>query len=178
MSQCKIINSKRFGSWEMRRNGIEQHNMKFKEIVDFIMDEGKSKGVTRKQALEAANDLKASECWYSENDKYKVVKKTLYYREGDPNNLIHNSSFDGSVWLSIRISLGKEHLCDWRDFQEIKNDLVGRNRCAVEIYPPEGRVHDTDNVYHLWVFPDKQDIPIGWMMRDVSEHESPYQRKF
>ncbi len=178
MSKVKTIKSKRFGSWEMRRNGIEQHNMKFKELVKFIMDKGKAKGVTRKQALEAANDMRSSECWYSEDDKYKVVKKTLYYREGDPNNLIHNSSFDGSVWLSIRINMGEDHLSDWRDFQEIKNDLVGKDKCAIEIYPPESRVHDTDNVFHLWVFPDQQDIPIGWMMRDVSDNESPTQRKF
>ena len=55
MSKVKTIQSKRFGSWEMRKNGIKQHNMKFKELVKFIMDAGKEKGVTRKQALEAAS---------------------------------------------------------------------------------------------------------------------------
>jgi hypothetical protein len=172
----KTIKSKRFGVWELRKNGIEQHGLKFKEFVNKIMNMGKHKGITKKQAIEYVNDMKDAECWYSKCDKYKVVKKKLYYQKDNPNNLVHDKSFDGSYHLSIRINMGKDYLCDWRDFQEIKNDLVGKEYCAVEIYPPETRVHDTDNVFHLWVFPKGLDIPIGWLKRDTTYHESPFQR--
>jgi hypothetical protein len=39
----------------------------------------------------------------------------------------------------------------WRDFQRIKNELVGPEHEAVELYPAETRVRDTSNTYHLWV---------------------------
>jgi hypothetical protein len=41
---------------------------------------------------------------------------------------------------------------DWRLFQDIKNDVAGADRVAIEIYPAEDEVTDTANIYHLWVF--------------------------
>lgn len=40
----------------------------------------------------------------------------------------------------------------WRLLQDIKNAVVGVDRTAVEIYPPEAEVTDTANIYHLWVY--------------------------
>jgi hypothetical protein len=40
----------------------------------------------------------------------------------------------------------------WRLLQDIKNEVVGADRTAIEIYPPEDEVTDTANIYHLWVF--------------------------
>jgi hypothetical protein len=40
----------------------------------------------------------------------------------------------------------------WRVLQDIKNEIAGNDRTAVEIYPPESQVTDTANIYHLWVF--------------------------
>lgn len=40
---------------------------------------------------------------------------------------------------------------DWRHFQQIKNELVGPEFEAVELYPAESRLVDMDNEYHLWV---------------------------
>lgn len=44
----------------------------------------------------------------------------------------------------------------WRALQRIKNDLVGRDRCGIEIYPAEEDKVDEANMYHLWV------MPVGW----------------
>jgi hypothetical protein len=41
---------------------------------------------------------------------------------------------------------------DWRLFQDIKNDVAGADRVAIEVYPSEDEVTDTANIYHLWVF--------------------------
>jgi hypothetical protein len=38
----------------------------------------------------------------------------------------------------------------FRDFQRIKNELVGEETEAVELYPAESRLVDTSNQYHLW----------------------------
>ncbi len=47
---------------------------------------------------------------------------------------------------------------DWREFQKIKNDLVGTNWEAIELYPDEQRLLDPSNYYMLWCAPK---IPIG-----------------
>ena len=52
------------------------------------------------------------------------------------------------VHLSIK-RLDKEPIHDWRHLQRIKNELVGANCEALELYPAEDRVVDTANQYHL-----------------------------
>ena len=77
------------------------------------------------------------------------------------------SPFGPCVWLSIKL-LDKLAGHDWRDFQRIKNELVGEEAEAVEIYPAESRLVDTANQYHLWCFP-KFKFPFGFRERVVSE---------
>lgn len=76
--------------------------------------------------------------------------------------------FGRILWLSIK-RRDKRSLHDWRDIQRIKNELVGAEFEAVEIYPAESRLHDTANQYHLWVFADGYKLPIGFADRQVSE---------
>ncbi len=76
--------------------------------------------------------------------------------------------FGRILWLSIK-RRDKRSLHDWRDIQRIKNELVGPEFEAVEIYPAESRLHDTANQYHLWVFADGYKLPIGFADRYVSE---------
>lgn len=55
---------------------------------------------------------------------------------------------------------------DWRHFQRIKNEIVGPEYEAVEIYPNEARLVDTSNQYHLWVILDEfggaEELGIGF----------------
>lgn len=44
----------------------------------------------------------------------------------------------------------KEAVHDWRHFQRIKNELVGPECEAVELFPAESRLVDGANQYHLW----------------------------
>jgi hypothetical protein len=44
--------------------------------------------------------------------------------------------------------------------QWIKNDVLGENVEAFEIFPAEGRLVDTVNAYHLWGFPAGYRIPL------------------
>ncbi|MGE3778399.1 MAG: hypothetical protein AB7F89_14525, partial [Pirellulaceae bacterium] len=50
---------------------------------------------------------------------------------------------------------------DWRDFQRIKNELLGPDAEAVELYPSEDRLIDTSNTFHLWS-PVGQRFPFGF----------------
>ena len=42
---------------------------------------------------------------------------------------------------------------EWHDFQRIKNELIGPEHEAVQLFPAESRLVDTGNEYHLWVYP-------------------------
>ena len=61
---------------------------------------------------------------------------------------------------------------DWRHRQLIKNQLLGEECEAVEIYPAESRLNDTSNKYHLWGFTDPNiRLPFGMQKRDVVDEE-------
>lgn len=54
---------------------------------------------------------------------------------------------------------------DWRDFQRIKNELLGENWEGIELYPAERRKVDPSNAFVMFCF-DKC-LPIGVKDRDV-----------
>jgi hypothetical protein len=57
---------------------------------------------------------------------------------------------------------------NWRDLQQIKNELIGTEHEAVELFPAEGRLVDAGNQYHLWVYADPVTrFPLGWWQRCV-----------
>lgn len=60
---------------------------------------------------------------------------------------------DPYVHLSIVRHDGRQ--CqNWRELQQIKNEIVGPENEAVELFPAESRLIDTNNEYHLWVHSD------------------------
>lgn len=73
------------------------------------------------------------------NDVYQVG---VYKKDSGP--LIH---------LSIK-RRDRKPIHDWRDLQEIKNLLVGRENEGVELFPAESRRVDTSNQYHMFVLKD------------------------
>jgi hypothetical protein len=61
---------------------------------------------------------------------------------------------NGGPWAAIGITNKDESAHhDWRDFQQIKNDLVGVEWDGLEIYPAESRLCDPSNRFYLWCFP-------------------------
>jgi hypothetical protein len=68
----------------------------------------------------------------------------------------------GMKHLSIK-RRNKHPVHDWRHLQRIKNEIVGEECEALEIYPAESRLVDTANQYHLWAFTDPSyRIPCGF----------------
>tara|TARA_R100001377_G_C3160219_1_gene99448 strand:+ start:339 stop:869 length:531 start_codon:yes stop_codon:yes gene_type:complete len=168
----KIIKSDYFGQWELRANGVTQGGRTFKSTVALL----RSHGDTKQQAIDGANQMKETEVWFSSNNKFKVSKADLQI--GHP--LLQWDDLAGTTWLNIRICsdefYGDAHLRDWAEFQKIKNELCGEERDALEFYPKESRLHDTDNCYHLFVLPEHLTFPLGYGLRDVSSDTSPTQR--
>lgn len=90
------------------------------------------------------------------NSRYLVVVRTC--GDGDSPAI---------VWLSIKRHDGLPAR-DWRDLQRMKNELVGVEVEAVELFPAESRLVDNANQTHLWCFPGFQ-FPFGFQVRLVSE---------
>lgn len=68
---------------------------------------------------------------------------------------------DGMIYLSIK-RLDQRPIRSWRDLQRIKNELVGPECEAVELFPAESRLLDSANQYHLWVFANPEvRMPLG-----------------
>lgn len=90
------------------------------------------------------------------NDKYQVTVRRFQCDFGD---MAH---------LSIK-RRDREPIRDWREMQAIKNELVGPEFEAVELYPAESRLVDTANQYHLWALltPGLR-FPFGFQTRLVS----------
>jgi hypothetical protein len=106
----------------------------------------------REGALAAlARELQGVEIW--RNDLYQIEVRRMPSEE--------------SVHLNIRRIDGYPGR-DWRHFQQIKNELVGPECEAVELYPAESRLTDTTNKYHLYCCSDPTfRFPFGFKTRDV-----------
>lgn len=70
-------------------------------------------------------------------------------------------TLEGAIHLSIRDN-SRRAVRDWRHFQRIKNELAGKEREAIEIFPPESQLVDTANQYHLFVLPEGVTTPFTW----------------
>lgn len=49
----------------------------------------------------------------------------------------------------------------WSQKMQIKNELFGENRFAIEVFPKQKNLVDVCDVYHLWVFDKKIEMPFG-----------------
>lgn len=70
--------------------------------------------------------------------------------------------------LVIRPHSGKP-IRSWADMQRIKNELVGGDRTAIEVFPAEKQLVDAANCYHLWVLPEGFALPFGLHLGNWSQ---------
>lgn len=47
----------------------------------------------------------------------------------------------------------------WGDLQRIKNEIMGPEYGAVEVYPPQHNLIDPANIYYLWILPPDFELP-------------------
>lgn len=113
-------------------------------------------GFSRQAALETIHQLRQDPVY--RNEKYQVSMRDVA-APGWPE----------MIWLSIK-RIDKEPIHDWRDLQQIKNELIGPEHEGFELYPSEQRRVDSANQYHLFVFKDANiRIPVGFQERLVSD---------
>lgn len=80
--------------------------------------------------------------------------------------------FNDGIELSIK-TRDKAPFHNWRDIQRIKNELLGPEIEAIELFPSESRLVDTANQYYVFAFPwndfPGHRFPFGFTERFVSE---------
>lgn len=106
---------------------------------------------------------------------YETARLQILYQlsEMDDHELWGNSRYIVSIHrrdtfsqLSIK-RVDKTIARDWRDLQRIKNELMGPEYEAVEIFPAESRRVDTADQTFLWVLPAGKHVPTGFTGRHV-----------
>lgn len=92
-------------------------------------------GLSREEVLAMlAQEEREVQVW--RNNIYQVTRRMLDWE----NKVVH---------LNIRRIDGGPIFRDWRHFQQIKNELIGPECEAIELYPAESRLVDTSNKFHL-----------------------------
>lgn len=95
-------------------------------------------------------------CWYS-NDGYSVMSRLIRTEWGKVEH----------VTIEYKTDKNNPHSMDgqrdipWKVKQEIKNELFGENRIAIEVFPTEKNLVDVMDIYHLWVFEKGFKLPFG-----------------
>ena len=79
---------------------------------------------------------------YVQNSFYTVFVKEMEPEKGA----------EGAVQLAIKRRDGKA-IREWKHLQRIKNEVVGADREAAEIFPPEELLGKLDHEHHLFVTP-------------------------
>lgn len=112
--------------------------------------------------------------------KRELSPKDMGYGDGWCGDLDRCYRLDRKYVVMSRLINTKigtvEHFCirnrdntdiSWAEKQRIKNDLAGRKRTAIEIFPSEDRLIDEAGMYHLWILPEGYELPFGIHKNDI-----------
>lgn len=106
-------------------------------------------------------------CWCDYDRGYTVCSRLLYSDKfGNVEHVtisrLHTASeVENASTVSDLLSTGGVKPIGWNEKMQIKNELFGEDRFAIEVYPKQDKLVDICDVYHLWVFPKDADMPFG-----------------
>lgn len=140
----------------------------FKEKGEVIMTwvKGMAPKFMREMGAKLGQDIghdgwhwEMDKCWEDYERGYSVCSRMIYTKQW--GNVEHvtisrHHKKDGPL-----VSTGGEAPIGWNEKMMIKNELFGEDRFAIEVYPKQKYLVDVADVYHLWVFGAKYDMPFG-----------------
>lgn len=94
-------------------------------------------------------------CWQSD-DGFQVTSRIIMTELGRVEHAAINRT--GEEYLLVDDGSGD---IPWRIKQEIKNELFGEDRVAIEVFPEESKLVDATDTYHLWILPKGFKMPFG-----------------
>lgn len=95
-------------------------------------------------------------CWIREEDGVCVCSRLIRVPKEWGERIEHVTITRGRS-----ISSDGSGSFTWAEKQQIKDELFGSNRLAVEVFPKADRLIDVSDVYHLWVFDKRFELPFG-----------------
>ena len=98
-------------------------------------------------------------CWEDYERGYSVCSRmirTKQFGSVEHVTISRHHKEDGPI-----IQSGGIAPIGWNEKMMIKNELFGENRFAIEVYPKQDKLVDIADVYHLWVFDKKLEMPFG-----------------
>lgn len=105
-------------------------------------------------------------CWMSD-DGYQVTSRLLFTEWGKVEHAAityHPDKFKGDSSIEKRLTeLTNDgtHDISWNVKQEIKNEIWGKDRIAIEVFPQDKNLVDMVDCYHLWIMPKGFKMPFG-----------------
>lgn len=95
-------------------------------------------------------------CWMSD-DGIQVTSRIIHTEWGK----VEHVAITTSTVKNGNLTCNGENDIPWRIKQEIKNELFGKDRIAIEVFPKESNLIDANDTYHLWIMPKGFKIPFG-----------------
>ena len=130
------------------------------EALDTVFKEVKTltdKEHFQSEAAIAAAAKQLTNCRIYKNNLYHVA----VYGPDQQKNL-QSDDWPPLIHLSIK-KIDRSAVHNWSHMQRIKNELVGDEHEAIELYPAESRLVNMANQYHLWVLANKEfSFPFGF----------------
>lgn len=105
-------------------------------------------------------------CWMSD-DGYQVTSRLLFTEWGKVEHAAityHPSGFKEDKTIDeLLLNLTNDGSRDipWSVKQEIKNEIWGKDRIAIEVFPQDKNLVDVSDCYHLWILPKNFKMPFG-----------------
>lgn len=107
-----------------------------------------------------------------------ITEPVKHHRLKNNNYLVEVHTEDDGTPVYAKIwKNNHQHLRNWQDLQRIKNDVGGPHSEAIEIFPDEDKLMDTENCYWLWFAPPGKHFPFGidYPRRELEDPNSQVQ---
>lgn len=106
-------------------------------------------------------------CWEDVDRGYTVCSRMIYTKQY--GNVEHVTITKAHKEGDPILATGGMRPIGWSEKMMIKNELFGEDRAAIEVYPKQKNLVDSADVYHLWVFDKKFEMPFGIHPREYKK---------
>jgi len=106
-------------------------------------------------------------CWEDFERGYSVCSRMIYTKQF--GNVEHVTITKTHKEGDPIVATGGTRPVGWNEKMMIKNELFGEDRFAIEVYPKQKNLVDSADVYHLWVFDKKYEMPFGIHPREYKK---------
>lgn len=93
----------------------------------------------------APKHLKIGSGWFAELDRV--------YRKENGQYVVMMRDIQTEWGTVTHMTITAHQQPTWNEKQQIKNEIVGEEAVAVEVFPKESELVDKADMYHLWVLP-------------------------